>query len=166
MSAFLCNADHIGEMSKFFANGSVPMASDDLVTHAYNMVTRERISFSSPQEVAEILARENIKSLQANYPDSWKGFFTWNPEGKDDEFDESMILLFVNQCQAKTKGYPRVNKKELYGMISCYRYQSCEDENWVQSDAYWLTQNLKDVVSRKLIGDVAMWEFRPEEDVA
>ena len=163
MSAYLCNADHMGEIGKFFGSGSVPMSSDKIVSHAYNLVTREKISFSSPQEAVEILARANVTSLQSRYPDNWKSFFTWNPEGEDNEFDESMILLFINQCQARTKGYPKVNKKELYGMINCYRYQSCEDKGWVQSDAYWLTQSLKDVVSRKLIGDVDMWEYRAEE---
>ena len=166
MSAFLCNADHMGEMGKFFGNGSVPMSSDKIVSHAYNLVTGEKISFSSPQGAVEILARANVKSLQARYPDSWKSFFTWNPEGEDNEFDESMILLYVNQCQSRTKGYPRVSTKDLYGMINCYMYQSCEHEDWVKSDAYWLCKALLDVVTSELIGDYDVWEYRPEKEVS
>ena len=163
MSAFLCNADHIGEMSKFFANGSVPMSSNDLVTHCYNMVTKKRISFSSPRDVAGILANENVKSLQARYDDSWQFFFTG---AGDEPFHDSLVGLYVRGCKDKTEGYPRINSKQLYGMIKCYRYQACEHEDWVSSDAYWLTQSLLSNVSSKLIGNIDTWEYRPKEDVA
>jgi len=160
MSAYLINPDHIGEMSKFF-RPSVPMSSDDSVGHAYNLVTRREISFSSPLDVAEILALENVKSIKAKYPDNWKSFFSWSPEGEG--FDESIISLYVSQCQARSSGRPMVNSKDLYGMIHCYEYQSCEGEDHVSSDAYWLTHALKGKLARKLIGEPTVWEYRKKE---
>ena len=40
---------------------------------------------------------------------------------------------------------------DMIGYIKCYRYQSCEHDGWIDSDAYWITQNLLNEIYADLL---------------
>jgi hypothetical protein len=49
---------------------------------------------------------------------------------------------------------------DIYNMIRCLDYQSCEVDNWVETDAYWLLNTIKSAAANKMseTADV-QWDF-------
>ena len=45
-------------------------------------------------------------------------------------------------------------------MVRCLEYQSCEVDNWVHTDAYWLLNSIKDKAGSKMSKDANIqWDF-------
>ena len=126
MSAFLVNSKHISEIVKY--------AKKKEFRYAYNCFTKEQID-CDPKNIVKLLAQANIDSLIARYGD--------NPKDYAD---------FVNKCLDSflTAGKADLGSGDIYNMLLCWNYQSCEVDNWYETDAYWLHVYLKDWVAKKM----------------
>ena len=157
MSAFLVNPEHITEIVKFAANKNF--------SHAYNCATKNPIS-CDPVEMVEIMAHANVDSLKARYGDRWpkEEFFGYIAKClKDLPFSTDglgqSLLSGVGSCQ--------LSPKDVYNMLCCWNYQSCEVDNWYETDAYWLHVYLKDLVAREMAkGAEVDWDYEKDEAVA
>ena len=126
MSAFLVTPEHISEIVKY--------AKKKEFRYAYNCFTKEQID-CDPKNIVKLLAQANIDSLIARYGD--------NPKDYAD---------FVNKCLDSflTPGKADLGSGDIYNMLLCWNYQSCEVDNWYETDAYWLHVYLKDWVAKKM----------------
>lgn len=126
MSAFLVTPEHISEIVKY--------AKKKEFRYAYNCFTKEQID-CEPKNMVKLLAQANIDSLIVRYGD--------NPKDYAD---------FVNECLDSflTPGKADLGSGDIYNMLLCWNYQSCEVDNWYETDAYWLHVYLKDWVAKKM----------------
>ena len=152
MSAYLVQPEHIAEMCKWAFNRS----SRDK-PHCWNMVMGHEIKcgFGNRLEAhtaAEILARGNIESIEARYPDS--------PDMLQDDFLDLVVGL------TRKVGRHDLSAADIYNMCLCLNYQSCEVQNWVSKDAYWLIKAIMAEASRVMASALRAqisWEFDNEE---
>ena len=150
MSAYLVNADHIAEIVKFDQNNKF--------NHAYNCSTKSPID-TDPKKLVALLAQANIDSLVARYGENTIDF---------DEF------IFIEECLSNLKystdgfsqslisgvGCCQLGADDIYNMIKCWEYQSCEVDNWFETDAYWVSVYLKEKAASKLAENAKVkWEF-------
>tara|TARA_R100000773_G_scaffold12623_1_gene11659 strand:+ start:476 stop:907 length:432 start_codon:yes stop_codon:yes gene_type:complete len=143
MSAWLCSAEHIAEIVRHTGN----IMGEEAGARGVNPVTKQPYRYGA-KVLAEILARENLRSLMARYPEHYKGC-------KD--FTE-----YFADCRSKAKGKTRVSTEELVGLLRSYRYQSCEHEEWIFSDAYWITRRMLDNRYKTLV-PTELWSYEGEE---
>ena len=155
MSAFLVNANHIAEIVKF--------AENNRFDHAYNCATQTPID-TDPKKLVALLAQANIDSLVARYgedPKDFDGFveeclanLKWSTDGASQS-----LISGVGVCQ--------LGADDIFNMINCWNYQSCEVDNWFETDAYWVHVYLKDIASRKLAENANVkWEYYSNKEVA
>ncbi len=155
MSAFLVNANHIAEIVKF--------AENNRFDHAYNCATQTPID-TDPKKLVALLAQANIDSLVARYgedPRDFDGFIEeclanlkWSTDGVGQS-----LLTGVGVCQ--------LDAGDIYNMVTCWDYQSCEVDNWTGTDAYWIGVRIKDLAARKLAENAnVQWEYYPNKEVA
>ena len=151
MSAYLVSPEHIAEMCKWAFNRSSSYRDRP---HCWNMVERREIKcgFDKSLEAhtaAEILARANIESIEARYPDS--------PDMLQDDFMDLVVGL------SKKMGRHHLSAADIYNMCLCLNYQSCEVENWVTKDAYWLIKAIMAEASRVMASEAQIsWDFDAE----
>ena len=155
MSAFLVNANHIAEIVKF--------AENNRFNHAYNCATQTPID-TDPKKLVALLAQANIDSLVARYgedPKNFDGFIEeclanlkWSTDGVGQS-----LLTGVGVCQ--------LDAGDIYNMVTCWDYQSCEVDNWTGTDAYWIGVRIKDLAARKLAENANVkWEYYPNKEVS
>lgn len=156
MSAFLVNPKHIAEIVKY--------AHKKEFKYAYNCFTKKPID-CDPKNMVKLLAQANIDSLVARYG--------VDPNDYANYVDECLDLLKYSTKGGGVSlltgvGYCELWSNDIYNMLCCWNYQSCEVDNWFETDAYWLHVYLKDLAARKMAKDaVVQWEFNPNaEEVA
>ena len=155
MSAFLVNANHIAEIVKF--------AENNRFDHAYNCATQTPID-TDPKKLVALLAQANIDSLVARYgedPKAYDGFVEDCLADLEYSTAGASIVLFskVGHCQ--------LGAGDIYNMVTCWDYQSCEVDNWFETDAYWIGVRIKDLAARKLAENANVkWEYYPNKEVS
>jgi len=108
MSAFLCTPKHIGTVARI----SIPNGN-----RAY---------------VAEVLAKENIRSVGYRYPDC-KGHEAEQFLGM---FEEHYLEDCVKEA---TRRIPHeMDPGDVVKLLESYRYQACECFDWEKTEAYKL----------------------------
>ena len=136
MSAFLVTPEHISEIVKY--------AKKKEFRYAYNCFTKEQID-CDPKNMVKLFAQANIDSLIARYDDDPKDY-----------------VDFVNECldTFSTLGRADLGSSDIYNMLICWHYQSCEVNNWHETDAYWLHIYLKDWVAKKMAANASVnWSY-------
>ena len=110
----------------------------------------------------EILSLANIESLVARYgeqaeveyegyEDKCKSILKYSTDGAS-----VSLLTGVGSCDLKAD--------DIYNMVRCLEYQSCEVDNWVETDAYWLLNAIRDMAGSKLSKDAKVsWSFDSRE---
>lgn len=102
---------------------------DYIVTES---IRRELIGASQADATGQMLWRENCRSIDARYP-------YWREDlGERPGYPVS---------DAAVDGYlwretPLLSDEALVTTLGCYRYQSCEHDEWKQSEAYRLVERL------------------------
>ena len=146
MSAYLVEPEHIAEICKWaFGRGHRDMP------HCVNMVKRSMIKsrYDLPLEsftAAEILAQANIASINARYNDI-------------DASDAADYIASVVQL-SRQLGKEQLAASDIYNMCQCLDYQSCEVNNWVETDAYWIIRAIMAEASRVMAaGAQVSWSF-------
>ena len=142
MSAYLVEPQHINEIVKW---ASSPQQGD--VSYCYNLVTKEQID-CDPKKMVETLAQANMNSLVARYDDAFNDSFV----GFIDECLDTLKYSTDGISVSLLDGVGSCNLKagDIYNMVRCLEYQSCEVDNWVETDAYWLLNSIRDRAGSKM----------------
>lgn len=136
MSAFLCSEQHIAMLANF-------ASCNDIYLHAKYYDNPDATKDAG--DIAQALARENINSINARYPDS------------DTEGDNLFILNCRDIARKGTKQYQAV---EIIKAAQCFEYQACEHDEWNTSDAKTVIDKIISAAIRQLPGyDAAPWGF-------
>ena len=155
MSAFLVNAEHIAEIVKF--------AQNNKLDRAYNCATQTPID-TDPKQLVALLAQANIDSLVARYgedPKDFDGFIEDCLADLQYSTDGASIVL------GSKVGHCQLSAGDIYNMVTCWDYQSCEVDNWTETDAYWVGIRIKDIASRKLAENASVrWAYSKNSEVA
>jgi len=165
MSAFIVNPKHIAALAAFTIKPSNYF-------YCYNMHTKKVLfDFSSPgvanikkfgpvKWIAKILAEANVKSVYEL--DTSK---IWCEKYKS-EYLESLMLFPVDCIKALeklgTNGHNYyLSDADIFNMACCLEYQSCEVENWMHTDAYWIIKAIKDTAAKGMASDAKVkWEWK------
>ena len=142
MSAYLCAPDHIAYLATYYVNVVCRDWRDD--------------TMRDPADLAELLARENVASIDARY------------RGESDQFYAGGVDVYVSDCRAAAmlRAWTDYRGAELAKAVHCYEYQSCEHEAWEQSKAHIIMRKIIDSIVRRLPGyDGAPWGA-PEPNAA
>ena len=155
MSAYLVEPQHITEIVKWASN---PQQGG--VSHCYNLITKEQID-CDPKQMVMTLAQANIDSLVARYED--------DPNKHQSIFQDCLDILQYSTDGASVSlltgvGSCDLKADDIYNMVRCLEYQSCEVDNWVETDAYWLLNAIRDMAGSKLSKDAKVsWNFDSRE---
>ena len=150
MSAFIVNPEHIAALVAY-------TQAPGYHNHCYNIFTKQEI-FNSVENLCKVLAQANVKSVQAKY----------NQGEINHDFLQDM-MIFPDECikaLEKFKGlmgmYGTVNMSDadIYNMAGCLEYQCCEVDNWIQTDAFWLIQKIKNAAGMKMADNAKIkWNY-------
>ena len=155
MSAYLVEPQHITEIVKWASN---PQQGG--VSYCYNLITKEQID-CDPKQMVMTLAQANIDSLVARYED--------DPNKHQSIFQDCLDILQYSTDGASVSlltgvGSCDLKADDIYNMVRCLEYQSCEVDNWVETDAYWLLNAIRDMAGSKLSKDANVsWSFDSRE---
>ena len=129
MSAFLCTDYHFNTLAAYAAN------------------QERRIGWSghtNPQITATLLKKENVRSLHHRYPD--------DPWWRDTDAEFEAAIIFDSSIQ-----YPD-DPATILKACDCYDYQSCETDDYRQSEAAKLIDGIRSYAIHNLPGyDDAPW---------
>ena len=135
MSAYLCNPSDFAALARYAKrpgklSGFTP----------YNLVTEERIGGNGRDmtvvDIALKLASANIVSVSARYPTRPFGGFL--------ESDEEMVEFMGDVAKEARVNAVTGSAAEMYRLAKTVEYQSCEVDNWVETDAYWILDRIID----------------------
>jgi len=145
MSAYLCDAEDFAKVAAYAAGHRWGF-------HAYNGFSKEPIGEGDIDVVnlALKLATANIASVAYRYPNHGKygGFL---------ESDEELVE-FLGDCAVearKAEKAPRINAADAYALLAQIEYQSCERPDWIEQDAYWLLDRIKNNAAREMMNLLA-----------
>jgi len=145
MSAYLCGAEDFAKVAAYAAGHKWGF-------HAYNGFNKEAIGDGDLDAVAIALklATANIASVAYRYPNHGKygGFL---------DSDEELVE-FLGDCAAearKAEKAPRINAADAYALLAQIEYQSCERPDWIEQDAYWLLDRIKNNAAREMMNILA-----------
>lgn len=138
MSAFMVGRQHINAMVTVFLYGPTRPAGgfqrwEMPRHHTYITQDHERNEIT-PDELGQLLWRENYRSVMGRYPDC-------NPDNLPgpNDFSPADIAFYTFE---RSRTVPTV--AQTYNMLRCYEYQSCEHDDWQTSPAHRFVEQLKD----------------------
>ena len=130
MSAYLCNPEDFALLGAYAVKPGAPQGFFNLTEQEYL-----EVEVGDPVDVALMLAKENIKSLEYRSPN-------YGPAGGMLRGPLEEFLAEVELVAVKRYDYhDLVNVKKV---LSRYEYQACEHADWLKSDAYNLVRAIKD----------------------
>lgn len=145
MSAYLCGAEDFAKVAAYAAGHKWGF-------HAYNGFNKEAIGDGDLDAVAIALklATANIASVAYRYPNHGKfgGFL---------ESDEELVE-FLGDCAVearKAEKAPRINAADAYALLAEIEYQSDQRPDWIEQDAYWLLDRIKNNAAREMMNLLA-----------
>tara|TARA_R110002049_G_scaffold84205_2_gene214396 strand:- start:357 stop:797 length:441 start_codon:yes stop_codon:yes gene_type:complete len=129
MSAYLCDSKDFALLAAYALKPSI------YPRHFYNISASESIDIKNAEDLALILAQENIKSLEYRYP-------KYGPAGG---MLCGSLEEFLSKVKDATKArYDYNDLVTVKKVLSSYNYQACEHPDYFESDAYHLVRGLKD----------------------
>lgn len=157
MSAFICGPDHFKALCLFAAASS----RGSLNVHPrycrgeVQKIPFERDSFKLAEAYAEVLYRENIRSVRHRYPEGdLPGPIT----------PTLRIRITLADARSITGHLPPIS---ILKMCDCLEYQSCETDNYRETDAYDLLNQIRRAAINKLPGyDDAPWDYYAPDKAA
>ena len=141
MSCYLVSSDDIGQIAALaFRRGLYSCQG-----RVANQVRKVILEYNDAEEVAEVLAQQNIASCEARYPGDVAGGFL------DSEAEAEQ---YVQDCKDAARRYQQsigIQPLAACKLISTYNYQACETDDWVETDAYWICHAIKNAQIAKAI---------------
>ena len=141
MSAYIVPKMQIAVIARWFYENTRPASRI-----VYNQITSKKMEFKQVREVATMLAQANVDSFIARY------------EGR--HISQKEHEMFLSDCEDKAH-YPHkvglvdgkplvirdpafdIDPASLWNLCCNLDYQSCEVEEWISTDAYWVIQEIK-----------------------
>jgi hypothetical protein len=128
MSAYLCTPEDFALLAAYALKPGAPR-------YFINLDKRRRIDIDSAEDLAVILAKENIKSLEHRYPKQ-------GPAG-------GMLCGSLEEFLAEVKfaanaRYDYTQLVYIKNQLFSYNYQACEHPDYPESDAYHLVRCIKE----------------------
>lgn len=143
MSAYLCDpADFVAlaRYAKRPCNGF----------NGYNLFTKERIGGDDGElnvrDIALKLATANVCSVAYRYPREPFGGFLKN--------EEELIEFLGEVAQEARQNRMPLNNSKAFNLAAQVEYQSCERPDWIEQDAYWILQSIRNDAGRKMAQDI------------
>lgn len=143
MSAYLVNPNHINQIVSWAKQPGRNINS-------YNPLTKERLP-ETAEDMARCLALANLFSVKARYGDK--------------DYTDDVCLNYLNDVtDIVGKGFDYyLTAADIYNMCSCLSYQSCEVDDWIKTDAYWLIHNIKSTAAGMMARNAKQkWEYEPK----
>ena len=147
MSAFVVDKAHINAIINAGLSGHDPLTW-------YHDNEHHQLNYDNANEVGQMLLDECMKSVMYRYEDS---FITDLPGRVDAEY----LIPFKFK-----PSYDHMPAVQVFKLIHCYEYQSCEHPEWEDSEAHTFCQALERRLIYRLPGyEEAEWEWTewPEE---
>ncbi len=156
MSAFIVNPKHIAALAAFTKKNPSHF-------YCYNPFTKKHIFDGTPpgkpKVVAKILAEANVKSVyeldKRVFGDKYKAKYLED------------LMLFPADCvkaleNIGTNGHNYyLSDKDIFNMACCLNYQSCEVDGWIETDAYWIIEAIKQSAAKGMASDAKVsWEWK------
>lgn len=114
----------------------------------------ETTNQSHANAIGEMLVKENLSSIHARYPDT-----ITDPDNTPGPFNQYWLAPYEYQ-----ERHYRMAVAEAFSAISCYEYQSCEHDEWEQSDASKFCDALRHSLARCIHGySDAPWEWTQDQ---
>ncbi len=128
MSAWLPNTEHIALIANFAAGG------------------RDGC-FRDPRLNGTVLAREVIRSVTHRYPDIVGEGFE-NAPGPVNLTTEQQYI--ADSSRYIGLDYLNLSLADMAALVACYKYQACESDDWEESPAFLICQEVETMVMSKL----------------
>ncbi len=141
MSAYICNPEQFAL----------------LAVYAYKQELVER-----PEDIAEMLARENIASVAYRYPDDADGGRCGTYLEMDEDIVKAARIWVDHYLDKSPIGFNLASNAIIWNACDHLEYQSCEHDGWLTSDARNLLQQIRQHIGKKPLGDVAWGWTDPE----
>ena len=142
MSAYLVKPEHIRQLVYWAKQPGKHL-------NRYNIYTKKLLP-ETLFEMAQCLAMANIFSVKARYGDK--------------DYNDDVCINYLNDvamCLDKYKLDYKLTAADIYNMCSCLSYQSCEVDDWITTDAYWLIHNIKSTAAREMASNANQtWEYK------
>ena len=146
MSAFIVDKVHI-DMLLAIAQHGPPDANHISGSPWWNVIAGRNVN-----ALGDMLVAENVKSVTARYPDN-----------DDRKLPGPTVQYWQLPFSYKRPAYiPTV--LEAFSVIDCYEYQSCEHDEWPQSEAQAFCHDLRKELTHALPGqDNITWGWDESE---
>lgn len=150
MSAFICDQEHIKQLALYAAAPGRRAIHPEYFRHPGLKPladgTQNSTGNSAATFYANILYRENFRSVEARYPED-------APFGQLGQPDAITITRLDVQD-------PALSAADIISMCNCLEYQSCETDDWASTAAYELLAAIRKKAISMLPGmDGAYWEY-------
>lgn len=129
MSCFLVKEETIGVIASYAFN-------NDLVN--YGCCYENQINYNTLAKVAEVLARQNIDSVNCRY-------------GHEDLPGDALYIEGCVVSAAKTM-LRHIAPEDMAKTLNCYSYQACEPDDFFESDAFKIITVCREEILRRLPG--------------
>ena len=149
MSAFVVDREHISYLVAAAESRTIGSRYGDSFSW-YHKKSGNRISLNdNTRKVGQMLWNQNIKSVKYCYPDC-EGNDLPGPIGEDFNFHSTDLT---------GKWFFRsFDPVQVLKSCKCYAYQSCEDPEWEESEAFNFIESLQDSAISALPGyEEAKW---------
>ncbi len=147
MSAYICDRNHIVYLVSAALSRTFRQGGGDF--YWYHNGESHRLSggdYAYAAEVANMLWRENIKSVSHRYPGESSATLP-GPVGED----------FVIEADA-FPAFSHFDPLQVLQSIACFSYQTCEHDEWEDSEAFAFCEALKSAAIHALPGyDKTVW---------
>ncbi len=142
MSAYLVEDEHVKQLAAYLCHDDRSSVEDLAEWHGFGY-KKDRNGFVQPDDLAthyaNILLAENYRSLRARYSDT--------------DLSHKVAVSLGDILRTD-----RIQAVNVLHSLACYEYQACESEDWDQTDAYKLCDQIRREACRRLPGyDDAPW---------
>lgn len=137
MSAYIMTDDSINNIVNFFANAVRPQDQAYVPMNGrYDYINK-----NTAEEVARILYAQNVRSVDTRYNEENEAKFTYKPS------------------------YQRISNKELVQEMDSLEYQSCETDDYYQTEAYLIICRMRKQLLQEIYAEEEAYEgFNPYTD--
>lgn len=161
MSAYLCSGDTFDYLASalvtyslqrhgvnIYSNDSMPDVAS-LVSDGVLEVHHNRLSgITDSDKIAEVLRNQNIRSLQARYPDDYETMLDDQP------------YTFTRVESSK------ITPAAVLKSCACLEYQSCESSDYRETYAYRILDTIRDLAINSIPGyEDAPWGWERDSKV-
>ena len=150
MSAYICNPEHFGILAAYAVR-------NDCAIYEWKHSRKNTLDakIDNAQRIAKGLARENIRSVAARYPEDVSGSRP-GPCLNDDEIEEAAAIYAAHFVVNPQKPSP----VQVLKLCQGWDYQSCETNDWKDTIAWQQVDWIRGAAIRSLPGyENADWSF-------